>query len=51
MQKIVIFYGSSAVNTELEGQFVGLPLDKESQACQTNDRINSWIEQLKVEYK
>lgn len=36
---------------EVDGQFVGLPLDEDNQANQTNDRINNWVEQLKVEFK
>ena len=36
---------------EVDGQFVGLPLDEDNQANLTDDRINSWVEQLKVEFK
>jgi len=36
---------------EVDGQFVGLPLDEENQSDLTNDRISSWVEQLKGEFR
>ncbi len=35
---------------EVDGQFVGLPLDEENQSNLTDDRIIRWIEQLKKEF-
>lgn len=32
-------------------QFLGLPLDQENQARQTNQRIENWVKQLKKEMK
>lgn len=32
---------------EINGQFVGLPLDEENQSDLTNERIKSWVEELK----
>lgn len=36
---------------EVDGQFVGLPLDEENQSDLTYERIKSWVEQLKNEFK
>ena len=35
---------------EVEGQFVGLPLDEDSQGNLTNERIKNWVQQLKSEF-
>lgn len=35
---------------ELDGQFLGLPLDEENQGDLTNERIKNWVEQLKGEF-
>lgn len=36
---------------EVDGQFVGLPLDAENQSDLTDDRIKNWVELLKKEFK
>lgn len=36
---------------EVDGQFVGLPLDEENQSDLTDERIRSWVKQLKHEFK
>ncbi len=35
---------------EVDGQFVGLPLDEENQSNLTDERIKHWVEQLKNEF-
>ena len=35
---------------EKNGQFVGLPLDEENQSDLTDERIKSWVEQLKNQF-
>lgn len=35
---------------EIDGKFVGLPLDEENQCDLTDDRIDAWVEQLKPEF-
>jgi flavodoxin I len=35
---------------EVDGQFVGLPLDEENQSSLTDERITNWVEQLKNEF-
>ena len=35
---------------EVNGQFVGLPLDEENQSDLTDERIKSWVEQLKNQF-
>lgn len=35
---------------EVDGQFIGLPLDEENQGNLTNERIKRWVEQLKKEF-
>lgn len=35
---------------ELDGQFLGLPLDEENQGDLTSERIKQWVEQLKGEF-
>lgn len=41
------FYFSSA---EMDGQFVGLAIDEDSQPELTDERITKWVEQLKSEF-
>jgi flavodoxin I len=36
---------------EVDGQFVGLPLDEDNQSNLTGQRIEKWAEQLKGEFK
>ena len=35
---------------EVDGQFLGLPLDEDCQGDLTNERIKKWVEQLKGEF-
>jgi flavodoxin I len=35
---------------EVDGQFMGLPLDEENQGDMTDERIKNWVEQLKNEF-
>ena len=35
---------------ELDGQFLGLPLDEDNQDDLTNERIKNWVDQLKKEF-
>ncbi len=35
---------------EVDGQFVGLPLDEDNESNLTADRIKKWVEQLKKEF-
>ncbi len=35
---------------EIDGQFVGLPLDEDNESNLTADRIKEWVEQLKKEF-
>ena len=35
---------------EVDGKFLGLPLDEENQGDLTNERIQKWVEQLKGEF-
>jgi flavodoxin I len=42
------FYFSSA---EMDGNFVGLAIDEDSQPELTDERISKWVEQLKAEFK
>lgn len=42
------FYYSTA---EMDGKFVGLAIDEDSQPELTEERINKWVEQLKGEFK
>ncbi len=41
-------YDSSAA--EVDGKFVGLPLDEENQCELTDDRIDAWVAQIKPEF-
>lgn len=42
------FYFSSA---EMDGHFVGLAIDEDSQPELTDERISKWVEQIKNEFK
>lgn len=35
----------------VDGKFTGLPLDEENQGEMTDERIEKWIEQIKVDFK
>lgn len=35
---------------EVDGEFLGLPLDEDNQGDLTNERIHNWVEQLKGEF-
>ena len=35
---------------EIDGEFVGLPLDEENQGDLTNERIKKWVDRLKKEF-
>lgn len=35
---------------EIDGMFVGLPLDEDNESDQTDDRINNWVEKIKTEF-
>lgn len=35
---------------EIDGQFVGLPLDEENQSDLTDQRVKAWVEQLKSQF-
>lgn len=43
-------YGYDASRAEVEGEFVGLPLDEENQGNISDKRINKWVEQLKDQF-
>jgi flavodoxin I len=36
---------------EVDGQFIGLPLDEDNQSDLTDQRVKAWVEQLKSEFK
>ena len=40
-------YNHKASRAEVDGQFVGLVLDNNNQAIQTDDRINKWLQLIK----
>jgi len=44
-------YSYDASKAEIDGQFVGLPLDEDNQSNLTDSRIEKWVEQLKTEFK
>lgn len=44
-------YNHDESRGEVNGQFLGLPLDEENQGDLTNERIKKWVEQLKREFK
>lgn len=35
---------------EVDGQFVGLPLDEDNESDMTDERIDAWVEKLKAEF-
>lgn len=43
-------YNYDESKAEVDGQFVGLPLDDENQSNLTDERIKLWVEQLKNEF-
>lgn len=54
--KIVGFVGTSgydyeASTAEVNGKFIGLPLDEDNEDNLTNERVNKWVTQLKEELK
>ena len=44
-------YNYDESRAELEGQFLGLPLDEENQSNLTNKRIREWVAKLKTEFQ
>ena len=44
-------YTYESSKAERDGQFVGLPIDQENQARLTQDRVESWVVQLKKQIK
>ena len=36
---------------EVNGQFIGLPLDEDNQSNLTERRIEKWVKQLKIKFK
>jgi flavodoxin I len=42
-------YDYEASTAEIDGKFVGLPLDEDNESNLTNELIDKWVEQLKVE--
>lgn len=43
-------YDFDCSEAEIDGQFVGLPIDQDNQADLTSSRIDNWIEQLKSDF-
>ncbi len=43
-------YSYDSSRAEVDGKFVGLPLDEENQSDLTEDRINAWVEQIKKDF-
>ncbi len=43
-------YDYKASTAEINGKFVGLPLDEDNESNLTNERIDKWVEQLKAEF-
>jgi len=43
-------YSYEASIAEINGNFVGLPLNEDNESNLTNERIDKWVEQLKVEF-
>lgn len=43
-------YEYDASTAEVDGKFVGLPLDDENQSQLTNERVDAWVEQIKVDF-
>lgn len=42
-------YDYDSSEAEVDGMFVGLPIDEDNESDQTPDRIKSWVEQIKQE--
>ena len=42
-------YEHAESKSEVDGKFLGLPLDEDNQGHQTEDRVNDWVTQLKKE--
>ena len=40
-------YSYDASRAEVDGQFVGLPLDEDNESDKTEDRVEAWVEQIK----
>ncbi|MBN2167289.1 MAG: flavodoxin [Marinilabiliaceae bacterium] len=43
-------YGYEASKAEMNGKFIGLPLDEDNESILTNERVDKWVEQLKAEF-
>lgn len=43
-------YDFDESRAEVDGKFVGLPLDEENQSQLTDDRINAWVQELRKEF-
>ncbi len=43
-------YDYEESKAEIDEKFVGLPLDENNESNLTKDRINKWVEQIKVEF-
>ncbi len=43
-------YTYDSSNAEVDGKFVGLPLDEENQGDLTEERIDAWLEQIKKDF-
>lgn len=43
-------YEYDCSTAEVDGKFVGLPLDEENQSNLTDERIKHWVEQLRNEF-
>ena len=42
-------YEHAGSKSEVDGKFLGLPLDEDNQGDQTEDRASDWVTQLKKE--
>ena len=42
-------YEHAESKSEVDGKFLGLPLDEDNQGDQTEDRVSDWVTQLKKE--
>lgn len=43
-------YDYSESTAEVDGVFVGLPLDDDNESDETEDRVNAWVEQIKADF-
>ena len=43
-------YSYNASRAEVDGQFVGLPLDEDNESDKTEDRVAAWVEQIKSSF-